>query len=82
MNKHHDVVPLGPKSKRAQYKEGQRGGEDWKDKSGEKNRRDERGRKSHCRNKLIPVVGENSSSEASVYYHIIYWCYQKLMILG
>ena len=32
--KRHDIAPLSPKSGRAQYEEGQKGGEDGKDKGG------------------------------------------------
>lgn len=80
--KRHDVAPLGPKSGRAQYGEGQRGGEDGKDKRGGENGRGERGGGGHRGNKVNPMVGESSGSEASVYHHIIYRCYQGLMVLG
>ena len=80
--KRHDVAPLGPKSGRAQYGEGQRGGEDGKDKRGGENGRGERGGEGHRGNKVNPMGGEGSGSEASVYHHIIYRCYQGLMVLG
>ena len=82
VNKRHDVAPLGPKSGRAQYKEHQRGGEDGKDKRGGEDGRGERGGGGHCGNQVNLMVGESSGSEASDYHHIIYWCYQELMVLG
>ena len=36
----------------------------------------------HCGNKVNSMVEESNSSEASVYYLIIYWCYQGLMVFG
>ena len=80
MYKRHDVAPFSPKSGRAQYREGQRGREDGKDKRGGENGRDERGGGGHCGNKVNSMVGESSGSEASVYHHIIYRCYQGLMV--
>ena len=80
--KRHNVALLGPKSRRVQYGEGQRGWEDGKDKKGRENRKGERGRGGHRKNKVNPVVGKSSSSKASVYHHIIYWFYQGLMVLG
>lgn len=62
---HHDVITFSPKSRRAQYRKGQRDRE---------NRKGERGGEDHQRNKVDLVVGESSGSEASVYYHIIYLC--------
>ena len=81
MNKSHDIAPFGPKSGRAQYGESQKGGEDGKDKRGRENGRGERGGRGYYGNKVNPMVGENSGSEASVYHHIIYRCYQGLMVL-
>ena len=80
--KRHNVAPLGPKNERAQDGEGQRGREDGKDKRGKENRRAERGGRGHCGNKVNSVVRESSNSKASVYHHIIYWCNQRLMVLG
>ena len=82
VNKRHDIAPLGPKSGRAQYGEGQKSGEDGKDKTGGENRRGERGGRGYRRNEVNPMVGESSVSEARVYHHIIYQCYQGLMVLG
>ena len=79
--KRYYVALLGPKSGRAQYGDGQRGGEDRKDKRSRENRRDERDGGGHWGNKVNLVVEESSSSETSIYYHIIYWCYQRLMAL-
>lgn len=78
----YDVVPFCLKSGKAQDEKGQRGGKDGKDKRGRENRRDERGKGGHCRNKVNLVVQQSSDSEISVYHHIIYRCYQELMILG
>ena len=75
MYKRLDVVSLGPKSRRVQYEEGKRGGEDGKDKKGRENGKSEKSGGGHCGNKVNPMVGESSNSEASVYYHIIYRCY-------
>ena len=80
--KHHNVAPLGHKGWRAQYGEDQRGGEDGKDKRGGENRRYERAGGGYCGNKVNLMVGESSGSEASVYHHIIYRCYQGLMVSG
>ena len=55
---------------------------DGKDKGGRENGRGERGGGDHCGNKVNPMVGKNSGSEASVYHHIIYRYYQGLMVLG
>ena len=69
MYKRHDVAPLGPKSGRAQYGKIQRGGEDGK---GQRSREDGKGKRGgedgkgekggggHRRNKVNPVVEENS----------------------
>ena len=80
--KYHDVAPLGCKSGRAQYEEGQKGGEDEKDKKDGENGKSERGGGRYRGNKVNPIVKESSGSEASVYYHIIYQCYQGLIVLG
>ena len=77
----HNVAPLGPKSRKALYGEGQRGEEDKKDKRGRENGKDERVGRGHHRNKVNPMVGESSGSEASVYHHIIYQYYQRLIVL-
>ena len=82
MYKYHDIISFSPKSRRAEYREGQKGRDDGKDKRGEENGRGERGRKSHCRNKVNLVVEESNGSKVSVYHHIIYWYYQKLIVLG
>ena len=82
MYKRHDIAPLDPRSGRAQYGEGQRGGEDGKDKRGGENGRGEMGGGGHCGNKVNPMVEESSGSEASIYHHIIYQCYQRLIVLG
>ena len=79
--KRHNVAPLGPKSRRVQYKEGQRGGEDGKDKKGGENRRGKRGGGGHRGNKVNSMVGESNGSEVSVYHHIIYQCFQRLIVL-
>ncbi len=70
----HDVAFLGLKSERAQYGNGQRGGEDGKDKRGEENEKGERSGGGHRKNKVDPVVEESYGSEVSDYYHIIYQC--------
>ena len=82
MYKRHDIVPLGPKSGRAQHGEAQGSGEDGKDKRGGENRRGERSGGGHRGNKVNPIIREISGSEASVYHHIIYQCYQGLMVFG
>ncbi len=69
MHEYHDVVPLGPKSRRVQYGNNQRGEEDGKSKRGKENRKGEKG---HWGNKVDLVVEESSGSEASDYYYIIY----------
>ncbi len=74
MHQRHDVAPFGPRSRRAQYRNGQRDGKDRKGKRGKENRKDERGGESHRGNKVDSVVEESSGSEASNYYHIIYRC--------
>ncbi len=74
VHQRHDVTPLGPRSKRAQYGNGQRDGEDGKGKRGGENRKGKRGRGGYWRNKVDPLVEESSGSEASNYYHIIYRC--------
>ena len=66
MYKRHDVVPLGPKSERAQYGEDQKSGEDSKDKRGGENKRCKRGGGDHYGNKVNPIVGKSSGSKASV----------------
>ena len=78
----HDVPPLGAKSEKTQDGEGKKDREDRKNKRNRENRKGERGGRGHCGNKINPVVGESSGSEASIYYHIIYRCYQRLMVLG
>ena len=78
----HNIILLGPKNGRIQYGKGQKSGEDEKDKKSGENGRVERGGRDYCRNKVNLVVEESSSFKLSVYHHIIYWCYQKLMILG
>ena len=77
----HDVALLGLKSGRAQYEEGKRGRKNEKDKRDRENERGKRGEEGHCRNKVNLMVEKSSDFEASVYYHIIYQCYQRLMIL-
>ncbi len=69
MHQHHDVLPLGPKSGRAQYENSQRGGEDGKGKRGGENGKGERG---HRGNKVDTAVEESNGPKASDYYHIIY----------
>lgn len=73
MYKCRNVTPLGPKSRRAQYGEGQRGGKDRKNKRNGKNGRREKSRGDYCGNKVNPMVRESSSSETSVHHHKIYW---------
>ena len=80
--KRYDVAFFGLKSGRAQYREGQKGGEDGKNKRGGEIGRDERGEKGHFGNEVNLIVEKSSNSEANVYNHIIYWCYQGLMVLG
>lgn len=80
--KRYDIAPLSPKSKRAQYGESQRDRKNGKNKRDGENGRSEKGERSHCENKINPVVGESRGFEASIYYHIIYRYYQGLMILG
>ena len=82
MYKHHNITPLGSKSGRAQYGEGQKGGEDKKDKRVGKNRKGERGGGDYRENKVNLMIRESSSFKATVYHHIIYCCYQGLMVLG
>ena len=72
VEKRHDVASFGSKNRRAQDGEGKRGGKNRKNKKTRENRRGERGRRGHCRNKINPLVGENSGSETTVYHHIIY----------
>ncbi len=71
VHQYYDVIPLGSKSGRAQYGNSQRGGENEKGKRGGENGKGEKG---HRRNKLDLLVEENSGSEISDYYHIIYQC--------
>ena len=73
--KYHNVTSLSSMSRRVEYKESQRGGEDEKDKKSGEIRRDEKSRRGHNRDKVNPVVGENGGSETSIYYHIIYRYY-------
>ena len=68
----YNVTTLGAKTGRAQYGKCQRGGEDKKGKRDRKDREDKRNGEYHWGNKKHLVVRENSSSEASVYHHIIY----------
>ena len=81
MYKCHNVAPFGLKNGRAQYGESQRGRKNGKDKRGGKNRKGKRSEGGYCGNKVNPIVGESNGSEASVYYHIIYRCYQGLIVL-
>ena len=74
MHQRHDVATLGAKNRRAQYEKGQQGGEDRKGKRGGEDGEGERNGEGHWRNKVNLVVRENSDSEASIYYHIIYKC--------
>ena len=76
------VASLGLKSGRAQYEEGQRSREDAKNKKNRENRSGKKGGGGYRGNKINPVVRKSNGSEASVYYHIIYWCYQGLIVLG
>ncbi len=69
VHERHDVTPLGPKNRRAQYGNSQKGGEDGKGTKGGENGRGER---DHRGNKVDPMIEESSGSEASDYYHIIY----------
>ena len=82
MYKRHNILSLGPKSGRAQYGEGQRGGKNGKDKKGGENERSEKGRRDHCGNKVNLIVKKNSGFEASVYHHKIYRYYQGVIVLG
>ena len=81
VHQYHDVTTLGVKSGRAQYEKGQQdgedgkgkmGGEDGKGKMGGEDRENKRSRVGYWGNKINLVVRENSSSEASIYHHIIY----------
>lgn len=69
--KYRDIVSLGPKSERAQYKERQRDREDGKNKRNRENERGKRSEEGHRGNKLNTLVGKSSGSETSVYHHII-----------
>ena len=80
--KRYDVAPLGLKNGRAQYGENQRDREDGKNKRGGENGKGKKGGGGYCRNEVKPMVGESSDSDTSIYYHIIYRCYQGLMVLG
>ena len=75
MCKYYDVTFLGPKNRRAQYRERQKSEEERKDKRGKENRKGEKSGGGHRGNKINPMVKKSSNFEASVYYHIIYWCY-------
>ncbi len=72
MHYRYDVASLGPKSRRAQYGNSQRDREDGKGKKVGRNGKYEKGGRGHRENKVDTVIEENSSSEASDYYHIIY----------
>ena len=78
----YNVAPLGSKSLRVQYGENQRGKKDGKDERGRENGSGKRGKRGHRGNKINVMVGKSSSSEVSVYHHIAYPYYQKLMVLG
>ena len=77
-----DIASFGPKSRRAKYGEGQRDGEDEKIKKDWENGRDEKSGRDYCGNKVNLIIGKSSDSEASVYHYIIYWYYQRLIVLG
>ncbi len=72
VHQRHDIAPLSPKGKRAQYGNSQRDEEDKKCKKGWENGKSERGRRGHWMNKVDQVVEESGGSETSDYYHIIY----------
>lgn len=82
MYKCYDVAFFSFKSRRTKYEGGQSSRKNEKDKKDGENRKNEKNRGKHCRNKINLVVGENNSFKASVYYHTIYRCYQKLIVLG
>ena len=60
---------------------GQKGGKDGKGKRGGEDRKGERSRESYQENKISLVIRENSSFETSVYHHIIYQYWQRLIVL-
>ncbi len=74
MHQHYDVASFGPRNGRVQYRNGQKGREDGKDKRGGENGKGERDGGGHWGNKVDPVVEKSSGSKASDYYHIIYTC--------
>ena len=73
--KRHNIASFSLKSGRTQYKEGQKGRKNGKDKKDRKNGKDEKGGGDHYGNKVNPLVGKSSGFEASVYHHIIFQCY-------
>ncbi len=72
LHQHYNIITLSPKSKRAQYREGQKGRKYEKDNRDGENRKSERNREGYWGNKINSVVGEDSGFEISIYYHIIY----------
>lgn len=71
MHQRHNITPHGPKNGKAQYENGQSGGENGKSKRDRENGKSERGGEDHRKNKIDSVVEESSDSKTSDYYYII-----------
>lgn len=76
-----DMISFGSKSRRAQYGGDQKNRKDEKNKRNTENEKGERRRKNHRGNKVNLMVEKSSGSKIGVHYHIIYWCYQELIVL-
>lgn len=74
MHQRHNVTLFSLKSRKVQYRKDKRDRENKKSKRDGENEKSEKDRKNHWRNKVDPVVNENSSLNVSDHYYIIYGC--------
>lgn len=72
MHQYCNIIFFGLKNRKKHYEKYERSRKD------EKNQRD---KKSCQKGKINPVVVKNSNFKASVYYHIIYRYWQRLIVL-